>query len=246
MVPVLVSVALAGLAVASAGCFGLGDEREFGFPGHKGIEAVPPLFGDETWNFTIGWTQEPDAGRPDVAKEAGVTWLAGDHVFTDAQRRGDLDPDAIPGTKQVAATDLEAWAEVPVGLQAPTPGHHQLASYLVLDDRAALYPLQEVHVMERGETHTVRIGEVPAGPLSEWSDTELGIAQGDAVVWVNDDAVAPHDATSIEASAHNAFATATLQPGESSEPVWFREPGEVVYFCSIHPDTMDEAAITVS
>ena len=63
----------------------------------------------------------------------------------------------------------------------------------------------------------------------EFSPPTVTIAAGGEVTWVNS-GQAPHDATADE----NAFATDTIEPGDSGS-VTIDEPGTYSYICTIHP-----------
>ena len=63
----------------------------------------------------------------------------------------------------------------------------------------------------------------------EFSPPTVTIAAGGEVTWVNS-GQAPHDATADE----NAFATDTIEPGDSGR-VTIDEPGTYSYICTIHP-----------
>lgn len=64
-----------------------------------------------------------------------------------------------------------------------------------------------------------------------FSQAEIDVKVGDAVVFVNDDNVA-HNVMSIDPA--NKFNLGLLKPG-SSTPVTFNTPGNISVICAIHP-----------
>lgn len=228
-------LSLACLVALVSGCLGTPDDRHFGTPAPHDWQIVPALFVGEAWNQTLGWERPDDA--PSEAS-FGFLW------HRDTIRRDMALADVA--IVQTAATDTDAWL-ADARLEAPMePGIWHVGTFILIDGQSFITPMQQVRVMERGDVHVVLIGEVPLGPASRWSHGMLEIAQGDAVVWRNDDMFASHDATSLDAPPHSQFATGALAPGASSEPVWFRATGETTYSCSLHPATMEQASIVVS
>ena len=83
-------------------------------------------------------------------------------------------------------------------------------------------------------TVTVEIGDFDYAP------TPVEIEACDSVVWTN-----AHDqAHTATASSDDEWTTGNLQPGESSEPVAFDEPGEHPYLCALHPFMQGVVAVT--
>ena len=68
----------------------------------------------------------------------------------------------------------------------------------------------------------------------------ITIAQGDAIVWTNQDD-APHTVTSQSGPA--AFDSGNLAKGQSYS-VTFSTPGSYSYYCSIHPDMKGKVTVT--
>lgn len=64
-----------------------------------------------------------------------------------------------------------------------------------------------------------------------FSQAEINIKVGDAIVFVNDDNI-PHNVMSM--NADNKFNLGSLRPG-SSTPVTFKTAGNVEVICAIHP-----------
>ena len=75
------------------------------------------------------------------------------------------------------------------------------------------------------ETVAVEIGAFAFEP------TPVEIGACDSVTWTN-----VHDQAHTATGEGDAtFTTGNLQPGDSSEPVLFEEPGDVTYICALHP-----------
>ena len=70
---------------------------------------------------------------------------------------------------------------------------------------------------------TVRIGNFAFGPNS------ISVAAGQAVTWVNDDD-SPHTVAAVDGS----FRSKTLDSADRYA-FTFSQPGEVAYFCTLHP-----------
>ncbi|HLX17657.1 MAG TPA: plastocyanin/azurin family copper-binding protein [Bradyrhizobium sp.] len=64
-----------------------------------------------------------------------------------------------------------------------------------------------------------------------FSSEEVTIKKGETLTFLNDDSV-PHNIMST--SAGNEFNLGSQSPGSSTD-VTFKEPGEVVVICAIHP-----------
>jgi len=64
-----------------------------------------------------------------------------------------------------------------------------------------------------------------------FSSESITVKKGEAVTFLNDDTV-PHNIMS--ASKGNEFNLGSLPPGSSTD-VTFKEPGEVMVICAIHP-----------
>lgn len=65
----------------------------------------------------------------------------------------------------------------------------------------------------------------------KFSQEEISIKAGDAIVFVNDDNI-PHNVMSMD--PNNKFNLGSLRPG-SATPVTFKAAGDVAVICAIHP-----------
>lgn len=78
---------------------------------------------------------------------------------------------------------------------------------------------------EAGESVTVAIGDFVFDP------TPVEIEVGDSIVWENTHDQ-PHTASG---NGEQIWDTGNLQPGATSDPVTFDEPGSYTYICGLHP-----------
>jgi plastocyanin len=73
-----------------------------------------------------------------------------------------------------------------------------------------------------------------------FSQADITIKVGDALVFVNDDTV-PHNVMSMD--PENKFNLGSLRPG-SSTPVTFKTAGDVNVICAIHPSMKMHVKVT--
>jgi plastocyanin len=64
----------------------------------------------------------------------------------------------------------------------------------------------------------------------DYSVNELMIPLGTTVTWTNDDPTMPHTVTAADGS----FDSGIMQPGDSWSHT-FDKPGDLEYFCTLHP-----------
>ena len=99
-----------------------------------------------------------------------------------------------------------------------------MACYLSTSPSAA-----EVDAKSEGKPITVTMKSLSFSPKS------IEVQVGDSVVWKSE-ARTTH--TAISDDDGKTFDTGEIEPGESSKPVKFENPGEFKYHCKVHGKTM--------
>lgn len=235
--------------VAVAGCFGGGDDGDDASPSPNGDGD-----GNQTLNPTVEFTVEPPSSV-NASQEFNVTWS--------------VDP-GTSGTFNVTETSVY-WSNQSVqdpespedygntsGAQTGTiPGNfsanisfeqadtYYMRAHAFIDGNDYFSEEVSVEVAANLTVHEVTIEPSPLvgdGAFSDWDPATLEINVGDAVVWNNTGDSAEHSSVSDD----DRWETATLAPGDTSEPVVFTEAGEFAYRCGEHPDTMTGYTIVVT
>lgn len=235
--------------VAVAGCFGGDDDGDDASPTPNGDGD-----GNQTLNPTVEFTAEPPS-NVSASQEFNVTWY--------------VDPGAS-GTFNVTETSVY-WSNQSVqdpespedygntsGAQTGTiPGNfsanltfeeadtYYIRAHAFIEGNDYFSEEVTIEVAANVTVHEVMIDPGPLAPFSSWDPATLEINVGDAVVWNNTGASAAHSSVSDDGQEFS-WQTATLQPGDTSEPVVFTEAGEFTYHCGEHDDTMTGYSIVVS
>ncbi len=239
--------------VAVAGC--LGDD------GGDSGDASPSPNGDGDGNQTLNPTVEFTASPPSTANASeafNVTWrvdpgVSGEFNVTETSvywsNQSVSDPDSPQeyGNTSSAHTGTIP-AEFSTNLTFDQADTYYLRAHAFIDGNDHFSEEFTVEVVGVGTVHEVTIepnAVVGDGAFSSWEPATLEINVGDAVVWNNTGDTAAHSSVSDDGQSFT-WATVTLEPGDTSEPVVFTEPGEFTYHCGEHPDTMTGYTIVVS
>ncbi len=96
----------------------------------------------------------------------------------------------------------------------------------------------------RGKTLSTKAAAAPAGPVAvhisnfTFGPKMVTVKVGQTVTWTNDDDI-PHTVVATDKS----FRSKVLDTGQSFS-VTFTKPGQIAYFCSLHPMMTGKVTVT--